>query len=81
MSCLHAWGLDKDLDKMVTDKLGMVRPGRPMSFGMLSRGGHMSLMLPGWHQKVGINGKMSFCHFQLKYLQAYYIERKTLNLF
>ena len=51
MSCLHAWGLDADLDQLCTSKLGLLRPRRPISFGFLSRAsGHMSLSLPGWYR-------------------------------
>ncbi len=28
--------------------LGLVRPCKPVSFGLLSRGGSLSLVLPGW---------------------------------
>ena len=52
MSCLHAWGLDQDLDKLCVSKLGLLKPKCPISFGLISRSGHMSLMLPGWHKKV-----------------------------
>ncbi|ESO96910.1 hypothetical protein LOTGIDRAFT_159662 [Lottia gigantea] len=52
MSCLHAWGLDPDLDKLCLNKLGLLKPQCPISFGLLSRQGHMSLMLPGWHKRV-----------------------------
>ena len=50
MSCLHAWGLDPDLDKLCHSKLGLLRPRCPISFGLLSRGDHMSLLLPGWQK-------------------------------
>lgn len=51
MSCLHAWGLDRDLDQLCLTKLGLLRPRRPIAFGFLSRtGGHMSLSLPGWYR-------------------------------
>ena len=51
MSCLHAWGLDSELDQLCTSKLGLLRPRRPISFGFLSRAsGHMSLSLPGWYR-------------------------------
>ncbi|XDV38078.1 hypothetical protein PO909_007560 [Leuciscus waleckii] len=46
MSCLHAWGLNGDLDEVCVNRLGMLRPHTPISFGLISRGGHMSLMLP-----------------------------------
>lgn len=52
MSMLHAWGLDPDLDKLCLNKLGMLKPKSPTSFGLISREGHMSLMLPGWHKGV-----------------------------
>jgi len=59
MSCLHAWGLDSDLDQLCTSKLGLLRPRRPISFGFLSRAsGHMSLSLPGWYRHFG-TGKPS----------------------
>uniref|UniRef100_A0A8C9YIX6 WD repeat domain 7 n=1 Tax=Sander lucioperca TaxID=283035 RepID=A0A8C9YIX6_SANLU len=48
MSCLHAWGLNEQLDGICLERLGMLRPHCPISFGLISRGGHMSLMLvPG----------------------------------
>ncbi|KAL3860797.1 hypothetical protein ACJMK2_010864, partial [Sinanodonta woodiana] len=52
MSFLHAWGLDPDLDKLCLNKLGLLKPKCPISYGLLSREGHMSLMLPGWHKRV-----------------------------
>lgn len=53
MSCLHAWGLNGVLDELCSDRLGMLRPHCSVSFGLLSRGGHMSLMLPGYNQPIG----------------------------
>ncbi|XP_020850289.1 WD repeat-containing protein 7 isoform X2 [Phascolarctos cinereus] len=52
MSCLHAWGLNEVLDEVCLDRLGMLKPHCTVSFGLLSRGGHMSLMLPGHNQPV-----------------------------
>ncbi|XP_075041082.1 WD repeat-containing protein 7 isoform X2 [Mixophyes fleayi] len=52
MSCLHAWGLNAGLDEVCLERLGMLKPHCPVSFGLLSRGGHMSLMLPGFNQSV-----------------------------
>jgi len=51
LSLLHAWGLDKDLDKVALSKLGLLRPRTPVSFGILSKGGIMSLMLPTWYPR------------------------------
>lgn len=50
MSCLHAWGLNSVLDELCLDRLGMLKPHCSVSFGLLSRGGHMSLMLPGYNK-------------------------------
>ncbi|XP_066102373.1 WD repeat-containing protein 7 isoform X3 [Saccopteryx bilineata] len=50
MSCLHAWGLNEVLDEVCLGRLGMLKPHCPVSFGLLSRGGHMSLMLPGYNR-------------------------------
>lgn len=52
LSLLHAWGLDVDLDKVCESKLGLLRPLRALCFGLLSRGGHMSLLLPPYMQKL-----------------------------
>lgn len=46
LSLLHAWGLDPTLDKVCEGKLGLLCPMRPICFGLVSRGGHMSLLLP-----------------------------------
>lgn len=48
LSCLHAWRLDDELDSSCEQVLGLVRPSKPVSFGLLSKGGCMSLVLPGW---------------------------------
>lgn len=48
LSCLHAWKLDDELDQSCEQVLGLVRPSKPVSFGLLSKGGCMSLVLPGW---------------------------------
>ncbi|XP_076019795.1 WD repeat-containing protein 7 [Genypterus blacodes] len=52
MSCLHAWGLNAQLDGICQDRLGMLRPHCPISFGLISRGGHMSLMLPTFKESL-----------------------------
>lgn len=50
LSCLHAWSLDEDLDRDCEEILGLVRPCRPVSFGLLSKGQCLSLVLPGGSQ-------------------------------
>uniref|UniRef100_A0A8C6WXV6 WD repeat domain 7 n=1 Tax=Neogobius melanostomus TaxID=47308 RepID=A0A8C6WXV6_9GOBI len=52
MSCLHAWGLNQQLDLICLERLGMLRPHCPISFGLISRGGHMSLMLPTFKESL-----------------------------
>ncbi|XP_071441616.1 WD repeat-containing protein 7 isoform X4 [Hetaerina americana] len=46
LSLLHAWGMDQDLDRVCESTLGLLRPLLPVSFGLLSKGGYMSLLLP-----------------------------------
>lgn len=48
LSCAHGWGLDRDLDELSVKKLGMLRPIKPLSFGLLTRG-RLALMFPGWY--------------------------------
>ncbi|XP_056147165.1 WD repeat-containing protein 7 [Lampris incognitus] len=52
MSCLHAWGLNGALDEVCLNRLGMLKPHCPISFGLISRGGHMSLMLPTFKESL-----------------------------
>ncbi|KAJ3604818.1 hypothetical protein NHX12_026870 [Muraenolepis orangiensis] len=52
MSCLHAWGLNSGLDEVCLERLGMLKPHCPISFGLISRGGHMSLMLPTFKEAL-----------------------------
>ena len=52
LSCLHAWNLDPSLDALCEKVLGLVRPFRPVSFGLLSRGGCICLVLPGWGLRI-----------------------------
>uniref|UniRef100_UPI003590172C WD repeat-containing protein 7-like isoform X2 n=1 Tax=Myxine glutinosa TaxID=7769 RepID=UPI003590172C len=52
MSCLHTWGLEPLLDNLCLQRLGMLRPHHPVAFGLVSRGGQMALMLPGWRREM-----------------------------
>ncbi|XP_061942954.1 WD repeat-containing protein 7 isoform X29 [Apis cerana] len=52
LSLLHAWGIDPDLDRVCEGKLGLLRPMVPVSFGVLSKGGYMSLLLPTWQTQL-----------------------------
>merc|ERR1711884_870411 len=48
LSLLHAWGLDKDLDRVALNKLGLLKPKLSLCFGLVSKTGAMSLLLPTW---------------------------------
>ncbi|XP_066603876.1 WD repeat-containing protein 7 isoform X2 [Prorops nasuta] len=52
LSLLHAWGMDPDLDRVCEGKLGLLRPMVPVSFGVLSKGGYMSFLLPTWQTQL-----------------------------
>lgn len=52
LSLLHSWGLDANLDTVCETQLGLLRPRVPLSFGVLSKGGYMSLMLPTWQNTI-----------------------------
>ncbi|XP_063230769.1 WD repeat-containing protein 7 isoform X3 [Bacillus rossius redtenbacheri] len=52
LSLLHAWGIDPDLDKVCESKLGLLRPMVPVSFGVLSKGGFTSVLLPTWQART-----------------------------
>lgn len=54
LSLLHAWGMDNDLDKVCKSKLGLLRPMVPITFGVLSKGGYMSLILPTWYASISV---------------------------
>nr|XP_029714978.1 WD repeat-containing protein 7-like [Aedes albopictus] len=54
LSLLHSWGLDPHLDKVCETQLGLLRPKIPVSFGVLSKGGYMSLLLPTWQNNIDI---------------------------
>lgn len=57
LSLVHSWGLDPKLDLVCEKELGMLRPAVPISFGVLSKGGYMSLLLPTWQNSILMNKK------------------------
>lgn len=52
LSLLHSWGLDQHLDRVCEAQLGLLKPMVPVSFGVLSKGGYMSLLLPTWQNTI-----------------------------
>lgn len=55
LSLIHSWGLDSKLDSICEIELGLLRPTVPISFGVLSKGGYMSLLLPTWQNSLMCN--------------------------
>ncbi|KAK8379486.1 hypothetical protein O3P69_019416 [Scylla paramamosain] len=49
MSLLHSWGLDQSLDHTCEHILGLLKPRVPVSYGLISKSGYMSLFMPTWH--------------------------------
>ncbi|KAK4313735.1 hypothetical protein Pmani_014956 [Petrolisthes manimaculis] len=49
MSLLHSWGLDTSLDHICEHTLGLLKPRVPVSYGLISKSGYMSLFMPTWH--------------------------------
>lgn len=46
LSCLHAWGLDENMDKLFIEKLGLYKPRMNISYGQISRAYHVTIMFP-----------------------------------
>ena len=48
VSCLHSWGLDPEIDENCINRLGLLQPIKPVSFGLLTQR-KLSLIVPGWY--------------------------------
>ncbi|XP_037068818.1 WD repeat-containing protein 7-like [Pollicipes pollicipes] len=46
LSLVHAWGVDAEIDRLCETKLGMLRPKHPVCYGLISKHGFVSLLLP-----------------------------------
>ncbi|KAJ7393798.1 WD repeat-containing protein 7 [Desmophyllum pertusum] len=40
------------MDEVCVERLGLLKPVKPVSFGLLTRGNRLSLMLPGWYGEI-----------------------------
>ena len=49
------------MDAIYIERLGLIKPVKPVSFGLLTRGGRLSLMLPGWYGEVKIEQSEEVC--------------------
>lgn len=59
LSVLHSWEMDSDLDNVCSGKLGLLKPKWPLSFGLISREGHLTLILPT-EREPSIDGFTNF---------------------
>ncbi|KAM3828371.1 WD repeat-containing protein 72 isoform 2-T2 [Vipera latastei] len=48
LSCFFPWGVNRELDDLCVQYLGILRLLSPISFGLLSKDNYLTLMLPGW---------------------------------
>ncbi|OQV20247.1 WD repeat-containing protein 7 [Hypsibius exemplaris] len=46
VSLLYAWGLDPEMDRLCVEKLGMLQPKQAVNYGIISKSGYMTLLLP-----------------------------------
>ncbi|XP_070618312.1 WD repeat-containing protein 72 isoform X2 [Erythrolamprus reginae] len=80
LSCLFPWGVDRELDGLCVQYLGILRLFSPVSFGQLSKNNYLALTLPGWNsanaervakQQEGVNLFSSkVLHLHSKYYSA-----------
>lgn len=80
LSLIHSWGIDLHLDKVCETQLGLLRPMIPVSFGVLSKGGYMSLLLPTWQNDLSVDSTKIPDDLQLaKELTPELIRRENLT--
>ncbi|KAL7980291.1 hypothetical protein Chor_014620, partial [Crotalus horridus] len=48
LSCFFPWGVNRELDGLCVQYLGILKLFSPVSFGLLSKDNYLTLMLPGW---------------------------------
>ncbi|XP_065833332.1 WD repeat-containing protein 7-like isoform X2 [Oscarella lobularis] len=69
VSCLHAWKVDESMDDTCCTVLGLARPKRRLSFGLLSRG-NASFLMSSPHGRGG-GGKATDSGCELARFQEY----------
>jgi hypothetical protein len=55
ISLLHPWLFEKNIDQICYDRLHLNRPNRFLSYGILSKNEHLSIVLPTWQQYLNDN--------------------------
>ena len=52
LSCLHAWGVDLNIDRTCVKHLGLMVPSRELTYGTVGSSSTFMLLLPGWEQRI-----------------------------
>ncbi|XP_063674628.1 WD repeat-containing protein 7-like isoform X2 [Bolinopsis microptera] len=52
LSCLHAWGVDLNIDRTCVKHLGLLVPGKELSYGTVGSSSTFMLLLPGWEHSI-----------------------------
>lgn len=52
LSCLHAWGVDLNIDRTCLKHLGLFAPLEPISYGTVSSNSTFMLLLPHWENRI-----------------------------
>lgn len=60
VSLLHPWLFDKSIDQVCQERLHLQRLNRYLSYGILSKNEHLSIVLPTWQQYLNENIPESF---------------------
>jgi hypothetical protein len=60
ISLLHPWLFDKNIDQIGYDRLYLNRINRFLSYGILSKDEHLSIILPTWQQYLNDNVPETF---------------------
>ena len=60
VSLLHPWLFDRSIDQVCQERLHVQRINRYLSYGILSKNEHLSIVLPTWQQYLNENIPESF---------------------
>lgn len=64
VSLLHPWSFDKTMDKICQERLHLYRTNRYLSYGILSKNDHLTIVLPTWQQYLNDNIPETFLPLQ-----------------
>ncbi|CAF0780863.1 unnamed protein product [Adineta ricciae] len=64
VSLLHPWSFDKTMDKICQERLQLYRTNRYLSYGILSKNDHLTIVLPTWQQYLNDNIPETFLPLQ-----------------